>query len=261
VERWIAIAVVSVAVHVAVASAIVFVDPARERPRPREVEIEVFRPPPPEPESKPLPTPEPPEPEKPPEPEDRPPPRAHVSKAEPRPERTTTAAPPTEAATSADDVTDSGGAPVLKMDNLGEGTTAVAPGKRTIGKPGKGGSGGGAGAGEGSGSADAPPPKPVSVASIKTRAKPKGDYGYIDARKDYPPEAKKLGIEGQIKIRLEVSADGKVTKTKILTKLGHGLDQLALERAKLLEFEPALDSDDKPVASVVVWTYTFTLPD
>ena len=36
--------------------------------------------------------------------------------------------------------------------------------------------------------------------------------------------------------------------------------ELALSRARAIEFVPAKDSDDKPVASVVVWTFTFTLP-
>jgi hypothetical protein len=42
-------------------------------------------------------------------------------------------------------------------------------------------------------------------------------------------------------------------------KLGHGLDELAHRRAGEIEFEPARDTDDKPVASVVVWTFNFRL--
>jgi protein TonB len=145
------------------------------------------------------------------------------------------------------------------MENLGEGTTgvAVAPGKTTKGRKGAGGTGGGAGAGAGTGTGTG---APVSVASIKQRAKPKGDYGYFDARKDYPAEAKRLGVEGQVKVRLTVDERGRVTAAKLLTRLGHGLDELALERARKLEFEPAIDTDDRPVSSVVVWTFTFTLP-
>jgi protein TonB len=101
----------------------------------------------------------------------------------------------------------------------------------------------------------------VSIASIKTKAKAKPGFDYFDARKDYPLEAKKLAIEGKVMVRLTVDATGNVTSTKLLTKLGHGLDELALARAKEIEFEPAIDSDDRPVASVVVWTFTFTLPD
>jgi TonB family protein len=62
-------------------------------------------------------------------------------------------------------------------------------------------------------------------------------------------------------VRLVVDATGKVAQAKLLGKgLGHGLDELALARARAIEFVPAKDSDDQPVASVVVWTFTFTLP-
>jgi protein TonB len=100
----------------------------------------------------------------------------------------------------------------------------------------------------------------VSIATIKTPAKPRGDYGF-DAAKDYPPAAKQQGIEGQIKVRLLVDAQGKVAERRLLNKLGHGLDELALARAARFEFEPARDTDDRPVASTVIWTFTFTLPE
>lgn len=134
----------------------------------------------------------------------------------------------------------------------------VAVGKRTSERVGRGGDGGGTGAGSGSGAAEAP--RPMSVATIKKRAMPRGDFGYFDAGKDYPAEARQLGIEGAIRVRLLVDETGKVRTRVLLNKLGHGLDELALERATKLEFEPAIDTDDKPVSSVVIWTFNMTLP-
>jgi TonB family protein len=98
------------------------------------------------------------------------------------------------------------------------------------------------------------------VATIKKRALPKGDYGYFDAGRDYPPEARQLGIEGAIRVRLLVDDQGKVVTKVLLNKLGHGLDELALKRAGEIQFEPALDTDDRPVSSVVIWTFNMTLP-
>lgn len=89
---------------------------------------------------------------------------------------------------------------------------------------------------------------------------PKGDYGYIDAGKDYPPAARQLGIEGALRVRLVVDPEGKVTSAVLLNRLGHGLDELALRKAKEIQFEPARDTDDRPVTSVVVWTFNMTLP-
>jgi TonB family protein len=154
-----------------------------------------------------------------------------------------------------------GGAPVATMEGIAPSATGVpvAVGKRTTERIGRGGTGTGTGAGSGAGTSEVAA-KPVSVATIKTRAMPRGDFSYFDASKDYPPEAKSLGIEGVIRVRLIVDDKGKVKSSVLLNKLGHGLDELALKRAAAIEFEPALDTDDKPVSSVVVWTFNMTLP-
>ncbi len=154
---------------------------------------------------------------------------------------------------------DSGGAPVVTEENIAPSATgvAVAVGKRTTGHVGRGGTGTGTGGGSGAGSADTPPP--MSVATIKTRAMPKGDYSY-EQEKDYPAEAKRLGIEGKIRIKLIVDEHGEVKSAALLNHLGHGLDELALKRANAIAFEPAKDTDDRPVTSVVVWTFDLELP-
>ena len=144
---------------------------------------------------------------------------------------------------------------------LPEGAAPGASGKRgplddRIGPRGKG---TGTGSGSGSGSAEQTVAAPVSVAMIKTAAKPKGDFSYFDG-KDYPAEAKQLGLEGDIKVRLIVDENGKVKRRLLLTRLGHGLDELALAHAAQLDFEPARDTDDRAVTSVVVWTFHMTLP-
>ncbi len=222
--------------------------PPQPAPRIELVEIEVPPvlappppppPPPPETAATPPPTPEPVTPR----------PRAAPSRIratpDPAPE------PQTEVPVAA------GGDEVVRMDDIAPGATgvAVAKGPASTGRIGRGGSGGGTGSGAGAGSGDEP--APVSVATIKTRALPKGDYGYVG---EYPSAARALGIEGDIRVRLLVDEQGKVKTRTLLNRLGHGLDELALQRVAEMEFEPARDSDDKPVASVVVWTFHMTLP-
>lgn len=217
------------------------------------VEIEVppvLKPPPPPPLA---PEPEPPAPVEP----VKPAPRAQAIRATPAPVRSSPEPPPTPAETPAP----SGGDPVVHMDDIAPGATGVgvAVGRPATGRIGRGGSGGGTGAGSGSGTADEVP-RPMSVATIKTRALPTGDYAYFDAGKDYPAEARALGIEGAIRVRLIVDEHGKVTSRVLLNRLGHGLDELALRRAAEIVFQPATDTDDHPVTSVVVWTFNMTLP-
>lgn len=99
----------------------------------------------------------------------------------------------------------------------------------------------------------------ASIATIKTRAMPRGDFAY-SLVKDYPSEAKQLGIEGKIRVKLIVDERGAVTAATLLNRLGYGLDEQAARRAKELIFDPARDTNDQPVRSVVIWTFEFTLP-
>jgi protein TonB len=148
-----------------------------------------------------------------------------------------------------------GGAQVVHMDYIAPAAHGVAVARGTPNEHvGRGGTGTGSGSGGGSGSAA---PTPVSVATIKKRALPKGDY---QVSGDYPEEAKQLGIEGDVRVRLVVDATGIVTGAVLLNHLGHGLDERALDQARKIAFEPARDTDDNAVASVVVWTFHFTLP-
>ena len=150
-----------------------------------------------------------------------------------------------------------GGAPVVAMPDVAPGATGVAVARGPVNQHvGRGGTGTGTGTGTGSGSE---PPPPMSVATIKTRALPRSDYSYEES-KDYPPEAKQLSIGGRIKVKLIVDATGNVKSATLLNRLGHGLDELALSRANRILFDPAKDTDDKPVASVVVWTFDMNPP-
>lgn len=239
------------------ADAVVVYNPYRPpppAPRIEMIEIEV----PPVIKAPPPPVPHEPETEPPTEViEDKPVPRAPIRPAV----RTTAPQPAQETPPATTDQPAAGGDQVVTLDSAPPSATgvAVAVGKRTSPRVGRGGSGGGTGAGSGSGAASEPP-RPVSVATIKQRALPRGDYGYFDAGRDYPAAARQLGVEGPIRVRLVVDAQGKVSSAVLLNRLGHGLDELALRRARQIEFTPARDTDDRAVSSVVVWTFNMTLP-
>jgi periplasmic protein TonB len=244
----------TVAVHVILVTAsdaiVVTHPPGRWVAPPRVELVEVEVPPVVAPPPPPVAPPEP-------APEIKPAPRPRVARAATAPVAKAPEPPPAD---RTETPVPSGGDEVVHMDDIAPAATGVgvAVGKRSTGHIGRGGTGGGTGAGSGAGSAEIA--KPVSVATIKTRAMPKGDYGYFDAGKDYPSEARALGIEGAIRVRLVVDEQGKVKSQMLLNRLGHGLDELALKRAAEIDFEPARDTDDHPVTSVVVWTFTMTLP-
>ncbi|MGE5181822.1 MAG: energy transducer TonB [Acidobacteriota bacterium] len=258
-DRFVLAMSATLAIHLLVAviaDAIVVTHPARYDDDPPRVElIDIKYDPPPPPKAAPLPEPE--------QPKVEPEPAPAVARervAQPHaPPRSETPPPPIEPPPSAPASPDPGGAPVLKIDDLAPAATGVevAKGPRTHGAVGRGGTGAGTGSGNGGGAGD----RPLSVAMIKTRAMPRGDFSYYDLGREYPSEAKQLGIEGDIRVRLVVDEHGKVASATLLPPgLGHGLDALALSRARQIQFTPAVDSDDRPVSSVVVWTFHMTLP-
>lgn len=143
-------------------------------------------------------------------------------------------------------------APVISDPTLGVGAT----GTRVPAQPAAAAHGTSSSAGSGAGTA---PTGVAVIAAIKTPAMPRGDFAY-DVVKDYPQEAKQLGIEGKIRVKLIVDERGNVAAATLLNRLGHGLDEQAVRRAGQLAFEPAKDANDQPVRSIVIWTFDFTLP-
>lgn len=74
----------------------------------------------------------------------------------------------------------------------------------------------------------------------------------------YPEEARKLGIEGQVILRLIVDEKGNVAKATILKGIRPDLDQTAIEAMKRFRFNPGTEGDE-PVATEITYTYTFML--
>ena len=56
----------------------------------------------------------------------------------------------------------------------------------------------------------------------------------------YTPEARKLHIEGEVRLEVLFAASGDIEVLKVAQGLGHGLDENAIEAAKRIRFEPAL---------------------
>lgn len=246
-----------------------------QKKREPTIEIEVL-------DSKPAATPKktapPPKPTpKPIEPPPKPPPKPLVKQAKrPEPKRrarrvavapktpptttTETSATPPATATPAPGPpdTDEPDEPYRMPETGGTGNVNVARG-RPGGRGGPGGKGKGTGGGgpptsTGTGAAQGP----VSVATIKTMPKPLADPDYN--KRDYPPEAKRRRIEGQVKVRLVVDTRGRVSSQRVVKRRGYGLDQWALRLAKKLRFSAAIDTDGRKVPAVVVYTFTFVIP-
>ena len=79
----------------------------------------------------------------------------------------------------------------------------------------------------------------------------------------YPPEAKKMGIEGKVELRLGIDETGRVKEAKVLKVTPEGYDFEVRARAALLgqliKFLPAKTSDGKAVPFRITYIYRFEL--
>ena len=79
-----------------------------------------------------------------------------------------------------------------------------------------------------------------------------------DFKAEYPPQAKKDGIEGEVVMLLTIDQFGKVAVVKKISGPGHGLDEAALDAAKKFKFKPA-SFHGEAVATEIRYTYSFEI--
>jgi len=76
---------------------------------------------------------------------------------------------------------------------------------------------------------------------------------------NYPSEAREQGLEGTVKVKVQVLADGSVGSASIAKSSGHDiLDQSVLANVHDCNFEPA-EKDGVPMASKVIIPVRFKL--
>ncbi|HEX3850301.1 MAG TPA: energy transducer TonB [Polyangiaceae bacterium] len=74
----------------------------------------------------------------------------------------------------------------------------------------------------------------------------------------YTDDARAAGIEGRVRVEVTIDASGTVLSTKIVSGLGHGLDESAIAAAKRMSFNAATRCG-KPVQSTFVISMRFVL--
>jgi len=74
----------------------------------------------------------------------------------------------------------------------------------------------------------------------------------------YPDAARRAGIEGNVRLELEVSATGEVTGSRLVGSAGNGFDEVAQRLVLRFRFRPATRGG-KAVPATVAWTYKFRL--
>ncbi|HYP90902.1 MAG TPA: energy transducer TonB [Polyangiaceae bacterium] len=124
----------------------------------------------------------------------------------------------------------------------------------------------GGGSSQGVAKLTAPPPREKSFGTVKDAIagdspcaedviKPK-PLGF--AQPQYTDDARSAEVEGRVKLKLSVDAQGNVTDVQVLAGLGHGLDESSVATARRIKFTPG-SACSKPVGSSFVITFRFAL--
>lgn len=126
------------------------------------------------------------------------------------------------------------------------GSTIADPGRRGGSRPAEPGSAGGGG----------------FASELAIEIMPRIDTEACGRSITYPKEAEENGIEGKVRLRVALDERGRVSSVRVLSGLGHGLDQAAAEALKhRCKFSPAIARGGRPVPFVVEsYTFTFELP-
>jgi protein TonB len=97
-------------------------------------------------------------------------------------------------------------------------------------------------------------PKPVDECS-EAAVKPKPKSVPQPA---YSASAREAGVEGKVRVEVTVGLDGRVSQARVISGLGHGLDEAALEAARRATFEPGTRCG-KPTSMTFVIAMRFSL--
>jgi TonB family protein len=73
----------------------------------------------------------------------------------------------------------------------------------------------------------------------------------------FPPEAKRLGLEGQVVMRVGIDRHGVVRSVRVVKKAGYGFDEAASQSIRRYKFSPARTNDGRPVDFLITFKYTF----
>jgi protein TonB len=232
----------SVALHAAFAVAAILI-PKPERAETAAIELADIKkkkeppkppPPPPPPEDKPKPPPPPP----------RAQPKAKAESAAPKAEAT-----PQNLQMSEDGFADLGG---IALGNAGPGGDGVAMPTAAATRAVGGG---------------APPAKTVTKKGVEQLAPAGPDVctqpvvrprRTVGVQAKYTKDARQGEIEGLVRIEVTVSETGHVIATRVLSGLGYGLDEAALDAARRCVFEPATLCG-RPVVGTAVVAQRFEL--
>jgi protein TonB len=104
------------------------------------------------------------------------------------------------------------------------------------------------------------PYPPAPVLEIDLMALPRKLHE-VNSAEIYPPEARTLGIEGTVRLSVQLDEKGSVVGVSIIKRAGHDFDEAAASALRRFRFSPALARDGRAVPYRLVYDFKFTIGD
>jgi protein TonB len=80
-----------------------------------------------------------------------------------------------------------------------------------------------------------------------------------EVKAEYPEEAKRMGIEGRVKLRVSLDRQGHVRSVRVAKRAGNGFDEAAKQALMRMRFSPARTADGRAVDWEFTYDYGFEL--
>ncbi len=105
-----------------------------------------------------------------------------------------------------------------------------------------------------------PAPRPETFAPIDEESVAQLPERMSVPQPAYPEMARRLGVEGKVRLRLGIDRRGNVKSVRVLQKGGYGMDEAAMAAAWQSKWKPARQEDGQPVDVVIHYDFTFRMP-
>ncbi|NMB75212.1 MAG: energy transducer TonB [Myxococcales bacterium] len=102
------------------------------------------------------------------------------------------------------------------------------------------------------------PARAFDVAELTRAPRPLSQPPPERLRALYPEAARKANLEGNVSLRLLISAQGQVVEARLARGAGNGFDEVALRLAREIRFAPG-ERGGRPVEVWIPWTFRFRL--
>lgn len=101
------------------------------------------------------------------------------------------------------------------------------------------------------------PQAPVTTPPVAPRLTPPSVFQFVEA--PFPQAAIDAGVQGaSVELEILIDPDGFVVEAKVVTPVGHGFDEAALDVIRRFMFNPAM-RDDEPIPARIRFNYVFEM--